>query len=277
MSSVWITGRLRDIISRVFQSRLLFRLSVIWILKYRLISTRNKCILTARLAYSVDVWRIYRSLRQPYLTQCSGYFCYQRNNAIDNTFYLQVQRGDSVFLFGFSLFQSDLEVTVESMTIGHFRRWNVLCALFHSVLDQVSQHDDYFALLLPDHPPEVGYGRVQWCLACDVVLCGILGSLRYRHVLHFYMLRTVIVYCTCVPIVINISSTSFLVIRTLLKSTRNLVDSQKRILASSTKFSQFAYISPDVWSIRPNSSQRTIVHEKCDQFLQVLNTLIEIR
>lgn len=71
-----------------------------------------------------------------------------------------MQRGNGVFLFGFPLFQADLIVTVESMTIGHFRWWDILCTLFHTILDEIGQHDDHFALLLPDHPPEVGYGRV---------------------------------------------------------------------------------------------------------------------
>lgn len=102
-----------------------------------------------------------------------------------------MKRRDSVFLFGFPLLQSNLEVTVKPVTVGHLRRWNVLRTFFHSVLDEISQHDDYLALLLPDHPPKVGNGRLYWRLARDIILCGVFRSLKHRYaflicILHKY-------------------------------------------------------------------------------------------
>lgn len=95
--------------------------------------------------------------------------------------YLQLKRRDSVFLFGFPLLQGDLEVTVKPMTVGHLRRWNVLRTFFHSVFDEISQHDDYLALLFPDHSPKVGNGRLYWRLARDIILCSVFRSLKHRY------------------------------------------------------------------------------------------------
>lgn len=102
-----------------------------------------------------------------------------------------MKRRDSIFLFGFSFLQGNLEVTVKPVTVGHLRRWYILRTFFHSVLDEISQHDDYLALLLPDHPPKVGNGRLYWRLTRDIILCGVFRSLKHRYaflirILHKY-------------------------------------------------------------------------------------------
>lgn len=106
--------------------------------------------------------------------------------------YLQVKRRDCVFLFGFPLLQGNLEVTVKPVTVGHLRRWNVLRAFFHSVLDEIGQHDDYLALLLPDHPPKVGNGRLYWRLARDIILCGVFRSLKHRYTFLIRILHSIL-------------------------------------------------------------------------------------
>lgn len=91
-----------------------------------------------------------------------------------------MKRRDSVLLLGFPLLQGDLEVTVKSMTIRYLRRWNVFRTLFHFVLDEIGQHDNHLALLLPDHSPKVGNGRLYWRLTRDVILCGVLRPLEEK-------------------------------------------------------------------------------------------------
>lgn len=99
---------------------------------------------------------------------------------VRNAFYLQVKRRDCIFLFGFPFLQGDLIIAVQPMTVGHLRWRNIFRTFFHSILDEIGQHDNHLALLLPDHSPEVGNGWFYWRLASYVILRRVLGSLKHR-------------------------------------------------------------------------------------------------
>lgn len=94
--------------------------------------------------------------------------------------YVQMKRGDGVFFFGFPLLQSDLEVAVQTSTVGDLRGRNILRALFHPIFNEIGKHDNHFALLLPYHPPKVGDSRLHWRLASDVIFRRVLWPLKNR-------------------------------------------------------------------------------------------------
>jgi hypothetical protein len=49
---------------------------------------------------------------------------------------------------------------------------------YHSILNEVCKHNYDFALLLPDHAPEICHSGCHWCLTCYVEFACILGSLK---------------------------------------------------------------------------------------------------
>lgn len=91
-----------------------------------------------------------------------------------------MKRGDGVFFFGFPLLQGDLEVAVQTSTVGDLRGRNILRALFHPIFNEIGKHDNHFALLLPYHPPKVGDSRLHWRLASDVIFRRVLWPLKNR-------------------------------------------------------------------------------------------------
>lgn len=102
------------------------------------------------------------------------------HRAFPHIAYIQMERGNGIFLFGFPLLQSNLKIAVQPTTIGDLRGRDILRTLFHPVFDEVGKHDNHFALLFPYHPPKVGDGRVHRCLASDVIFRRVLWPLERK-------------------------------------------------------------------------------------------------